>query len=119
MTSAHARFLSIWNGIATIIFFAGVFLQYRLFSYSAIAVGIFMWVVGGAIAGILFGPKGKRESKTKRHQKETSDAGDTQFCIACGAKFPKTTSYCPECGTTAVQTESSDQTMKTKAQSVN
>jgi len=101
------RFLSIWNGIATIIFFAGIFLGFSFWGYSGLMLGIFMWVIGGVVAGMLFGPsqRGKKVSDRRSKQNQMIDVpvedatSSKQFCIACGTEFPIHDQFCPQCGT--------------------
>ncbi len=104
----RARFLSTWNGIATIIFFAGIFLRIEYNGFSGILIGIFMWIIGGYITNLIFGPK-KRDPRTdfssRRRQRSTSEetypnfGKSEEFCIACGNKILDGEVYCSNCGT--------------------
>ena len=101
----RARFLSAWNGVATIIFFAGIILDYEVNGYSGVMVGIFMWILGGVVVNILFGPKKKestRRGTRSRSQNRPSYANSKidEFCIACGQKILDGEDYCSNCGTT-------------------
>lgn len=66
-----------------------------------------MWVIGGVVAGILFGPSRKAEGKNKiiTNQSRMVDVpvehetDANQFCIACGTEFPINDQFCPQCGT--------------------
>ena len=109
--SVRARFLSAWNGVATIIFFAGIFLDFEVMGYSGVMFGIFMWIIGGFIVNLLFGPK-KKDSRTQfsnRRRRRTSSSSyensnynivkTDEFCIACGNKISDGEGYCSNCGT--------------------
>lgn len=106
----RARFISAWNGIATIIFFAGIFLRFEVSGFSGMLIGFFMWIVGGYIANVLFGPK-KKDPRTdfspRRRQRNSSIIGGInntinkpeEFCIACGHRILDGEVYCSNCGT--------------------
>ncbi|MHA2097781.1 MAG: hypothetical protein ACW99A_03765 [Candidatus Kariarchaeaceae archaeon] len=109
MDDSRKRFLSIWNGVATIIFFAGIILGFSTLGYSGWILGIFMWIIGGTIAGMIYGPPKKR-SRDRKARIAASDKGhinvqvengssDSQFCIACGTNYPINEQFCPQCGT--------------------
>ncbi|MCE7733407.1 MAG: hypothetical protein GPJ54_00925 [Candidatus Heimdallarchaeota archaeon] len=107
MSYSRKRFLSIWNGVATIIFFGGIFLGFSYLGFSGLTLGIFMWIIGGVIAGMLFGPsksKERRSRKTRRYDRSIDvpvehSHQQNQFCIACGTEFPINDQFCPQCGT--------------------
>jgi hypothetical protein len=110
---ARKRFLSIWNGVATIVFFAGIILGFSYLGYSGLILGLFMWIIGGIIAGILFGPEETRKRRERSDDRNDRESGKSvevpvdssteknQFCIACGTQFPVLDQFCPQCGTAA------------------
>ncbi|MHA2252582.1 MAG: hypothetical protein ACXAD7_19615, partial [Candidatus Kariarchaeaceae archaeon] len=81
--SLRKRFTSTWSSVALLIFFADIFLEVRLFGYSGILVAIVMWITGGAIATILFGPEIKRKARPRSIVTETTRTSESvQFCTA-------------------------------------
>ena len=72
-----------------------------------------MWIIGGVLAGILFGPEESRKRKRESHKRYDSESSksidvpvvsttdNNQFCIACGTQFPFQDQFCPQCGTAA------------------
>lgn len=105
--SIRRRFTSIWSSIALLIFISDLLFDIRIFSFSGFMVAIFMWITGGIIATILFGPKASKKSRRKPYsqQKSTTHSGinrSKQYCIACGSSFSIDAQYCPECGTTSL-----------------
>lgn len=90
------RFLSTWNGVATIIFIGGIFLGLDVLGYSAFLVAIFLWAISTTVANIIYGPK--KETKESSNQIGMQKDQD-RFCLSCGSKLDQTSSFCPECGT--------------------
>ncbi|MFV2015833.1 MAG: hypothetical protein ACC656_10415 [Candidatus Heimdallarchaeota archaeon] len=108
MSYKRKRFLSVWNGVALIIFFTGIFLDSSYFGYSGVIFGIFMWIIGGIVAGMVFGPKRSKKRRSRARRRYDQEDGfveksntQNQFCIACGSEFPISDKFCPECGTAA------------------
>ena len=107
MSYSRKRFLSIWNGVATIIFFGGIFLGFSYLGYSGLMLGIFMWIIGGVIAGMIFGPSSRKTRRSRRSRKFDRSPNvpveysskQNQFCIACGTEYPINDQFCPQCGT--------------------
>lgn len=112
--SRRGRFVSIWNSAATIVFFAGIFLGsgFSVFGFSGVIVGIFMWIIGGAVASILYGPDPEKENVREIRQaagptvRTTSSnqmaMGQTtpgkKTCVSCGSLVDADAVFCPECG---------------------
>ena len=90
------RFLSIWNGVATIIFVGGIFLGFEVLGYSAFLVAIFLWAISGVVTNIIYGPK--KETKESSNQIEVQKDQD-RFCLSCGSKLDQGSNFCSECGT--------------------
>ena len=110
--SLRKRFTSTWSSAALLIFFADIFIDVKLFGYSGILVAIVMWITGGAIATILFGPEIKRKARSRKKVTETKRTSENvQFCTACGTSYEIGSQYCPECGTASLSfVQSKDET---------
>lgn len=115
MTSRRRAFLQKWRTVATIIFFADVFFDFKVFNYSGIIIAIFMWITGGYIASFFFGESPRRQSKSsfyvqkefdqqldmppKQNSMEVSKPITTStFCTFCGSTLEASDKFCPECG---------------------
>ena len=81
------RFKSIWNGTALIIFFAGIFLGFEfsdiggpISGFSTFGVAIFMWIIGGTVTNMIYGPKDnpkrKRKPPPRTHQANLQPSGE-------------------------------------------
>ena len=59
-----------------------------------------MWILGGTIANIVFGPEEKLIEQ-KIHVIEPNKSHiNSKSCPSCGFCIDKDTNFCPECGTT-------------------
>jgi hypothetical protein len=96
------RFKALWNGTATIIFLAGIFLGLQIWGYSAFLVAIFLWVIGGTVTTMIYGSSGSKTSSSTTIN-SVNAAGppvrQTTVCPSCGAKLESNSSFCAECGT--------------------
>ena len=105
--SFRNRFVSTWNSIALLIFFGDIFFDVKVFGYEGLAVAIFMWIVGGIVATVIFGPKSsksrRRRSSRSRVTQKPAEARSVQYCTACGTSYDVKSQFCPECGTTSLE----------------
>jgi hypothetical protein len=90
------RFKTIWNGVATIIFLAGIFLGLDIFGYSAFFIAIFLWATGGIVTNMVYGEKAKKDEVSTTATTKSQNL----VCPSCGAKVEGDSSFCAQCGTT-------------------
>ena len=109
MVSLKKRFSSIWSGLAFIVLISDLFLDYNFadllgLNVSGFTLAIIMWILGGTIARIIFGPdpkkKGKPSESGTRITTEFNFSVSKKRCKACGNMNDSEAIYCFECGST-------------------
>ncbi|MHA2504187.1 MAG: hypothetical protein ACXAE3_15115 [Candidatus Kariarchaeaceae archaeon] len=95
----RVSFKSRWNAVATLIFLAGIFLGVTILNYSGVGVAIFMWIIGGTVANLIYGdPKKGPIRQSSAAERVIQPPPTSKFCSSCSDENHLDAGFCMNCG---------------------